>query len=278
MSLRHWLAAPALVAHRTRHMMRQPSLGFRSVLFHATPTIAPFVQTIDAIETHHGFVDPKAAFATTETRHHKAPVLLTFDDGLQSNYTVAAPVLEDAGAGAIFFVCPGLHDLQGDDQKIAVAQNVFRGNASPASVEPLMTWDQIADLAERGHVIGAHGMTHTRLSTLSGDALAEEIEQAGAVIKSRIGAQPDWYAWAFGDIDSISAGAMAVIQKAYPYCRSGIRGLNEPETSPHAVRAEMIDLNSPGPYQALALEGGFDGRYASARVRLDEITNTAQGS
>ena len=223
------------------------------------------------MDKNHGFVDPHNPYAERGDAKKFSQILLSFDDGFQSNHAIAAQVLEDHGARGIFFVCPDLHDLTGDAQRDAVATNVFRGRTEASNVPPLMTWDEIGELAERGHVIGAHGMTHTRLSTLSGDALVQEIEQSGAIISERIGVQPTWYAWAFGDIDSISVEAMTVIQGAYPNCRSGVRGHNDLSVNHHAVRAEMIDVDSPIAYQALALEGGFDRRYVKARMRLDQI-------
>ena len=272
MSLRYRLATPALWARRLMQSAGHGQTGFRAVLFHATENRDRFEQTVSHISNHHGFVDPKNPYVEAKNTRQRAPVLLSFDDGFQSNHTTAATVLEEHGTRGMFFVCPGLHDLTSNAQRDAVAANVFRGRVNASDVPSLMTWDEIGDLAERGHVIGAHGMTHTRLSTLSGGALAQEIEQAGATIKDRIGVQPAWYAWAFGDIDSTSAEAMAVIQSAYPNCRSGIRGRNGPSVNHHAIRAEMIDCDSPIAYQALALEGGFDRRYAKARSRLDQIT------
>ena len=58
-----------------------------------------------AITTLEGFAklwdDPPASEANS-----KPPVLFTFDDGRESNYTVAAPLLESFGGRGVFFVVP----------------------------------------------------------------------------------------------------------------------------------------------------------------------------
>lgn len=272
MALRHWLAGPALALHRLRRSVAPAPNGFRAVLFHSTRDAQAFEDTIYHIQERHGFADPVDPFQTPPSE--KTPVLISFDDGFRSNATIAAAMLEAAGARGVFFVCPALHDAAPEDQRAAVAANVFRGRIGadhPDAAEPLMTWDEIAALAERGHVIGAHGMTHTRLSTLSGEALEKEVVRAADVIEARIGQRPDWYAWAFGDIDSVTPEAMAVIRGAYRFCRSGVRGWNDTATAAHAVRADMLDPAAPPAYRALTLEGGLDGRYAQARQRLDAM-------
>ena len=40
-------------------------------------------------------------------------VVLTFDDGLRNNFAIAAPILQELGLPATFFVCPGLIDREG---------------------------------------------------------------------------------------------------------------------------------------------------------------------
>jgi len=48
--------------------------------------------------------------ALTAGRPLKDEIVLTFDDGLRNNATVAYPILKSLGAPATFFVCPGLID------------------------------------------------------------------------------------------------------------------------------------------------------------------------
>ncbi len=47
-----------------------------------------------------------------ETRDFSTEIVLTFDDGLRNNYTIAYPVLKRYELPATFFVCPGLIESQ----------------------------------------------------------------------------------------------------------------------------------------------------------------------
>ena len=45
----------------------------------------------------------------------KPPLLFTFDDGRESNYTVAAPLLESFGGRGVFFVVPAFAECAADE-------------------------------------------------------------------------------------------------------------------------------------------------------------------
>ena len=134
-----------------------------------------------------------------------------------------------------------------------------------------MSWDAIEALAAAGHTIGAHSLTHRRLSAVRGEDLAREILDSGARIEARLGTPVTWFAYPFGDIDSIDAEAMRIIAGRYRYCRSGVRGANDGTTHPLALRGDHIDLTALPAWRHLALEGGLDGRYRAARQRLDAL-------
>jgi peptidoglycan/xylan/chitin deacetylase (PgdA/CDA1 family) len=79
-------------------------------------------------------------------------VVLTFDDGAETDLIAAAPALMDAKFGATFFITTGFLGK--------------RGYLSPA---------QVLELADLGFDIGSHSQTHPYLSDLSEDRLKSEI-------------------------------------------------------------------------------------------------------
>ncbi|MEO5374956.1 MAG: polysaccharide deacetylase family protein [Alphaproteobacteria bacterium] len=219
------------------------------------------------IGQRHGFAEPSLLLsAEGGERAHGAPVLVTFDDGFRSNHRVAERLLARHGVTAVFFICPGLMDLGAADQSAAVARLVFRGAVS--APPPLMSWGEVEALAAAGHTIAAHTLTHRALAGLPPADLAAEVLQSGERIEQRLGRPVDWFAYPFGDIDSIDLAAMGVIAGRYRLCRSGVRGLNDAGTDPLGLLAEPVDLSAPPAYQDLALEGGLDVRHAAARTRL----------
>ena len=77
-----------------------------------------------------------------------------------------------------------------------------------------------------------------------------------------------WYAYPYGNIDSITANAIAVARRYHKFCRSGIRGGNLTDQAGSGLLADQIDLNAPIGYWRFLLDGGFDFRYRSARERF----------
>ncbi|MBT6087840.1 MAG: polysaccharide deacetylase family protein [Rhodospirillaceae bacterium] len=282
MMLRYKLATPWLGVHRILASVRRTPGGFRILVFHDVPStdLPAFERLVDYLAERHSFLSPEDAAALmrgdetpaleTSTR---PPCLLSFDDGFVSNHTVAAEVLNARNIKALFFIPPGLVEMSGDQQRKALAENVFQGRILPAQLGPelrLMTWDEINELSRAGHAIGCHGQTHQRLSTLSSDMLEEEIGLADSLLTDRLGQGCPWYAFAFGDIGSISDAALGKIASLFNLCRSGVRGANRPGISPFALRADHLPLDAPFAYQKLIVEGGLDPRYGNQRHRLDE--------
>ena len=206
------------------------------------------------------------------------PCLLSFDDGFAGNHEVAKKILSKYGAKALFFICPGLVELDRQRQSKAVRQRVFSRAREPAPEDRrirLMDWDQIADLVAKGHTIGAHGMSHHSLATLEGHELRQEIILAGDLLSDRLARPITWYAYAFGGIGDISAAALEIISERYAYCRSGIRGLNSSNANPWAIFADHIDLEAPPSYRELVTIGGLDLLYHAQRQQLNAFAPPA---
>ncbi len=204
----------------------------------------------------------------------RSPCLFTFDDGFESNFRIARDVLDPLGVKALFFVCPSLIDLTGDEQRSAIGKQVFRGEVDIAGLPPgfrMMTWNELRTLKAGGHEIGSHGLTHRRLTDLDGETLSRDIPAARDRLETELGCAVPWYAYTFGDIGSLSRRELDEIARHHRFCRSGIRGVNGRKTSPLAVRADAIDLDAPASYRTLVAEGGLDERYQGARLRLDRM-------
>ena len=97
-------------------------------------------------------------------------VAMTFDDGNETDLTVAAPLLRDFGFNATFYVVAGIVGR--------------RGCLSEA---------QIVELVQTGFEIGCHSMNHRYLPDLSDDELKVEIVQAKARLEGVIGRSVDHF-------------------------------------------------------------------------------------
>jgi peptidoglycan/xylan/chitin deacetylase (PgdA/CDA1 family) len=119
------------------------------------------------------------------------PVILTFDDGYEDNYTNAFPLLKKYGMAAHFFI---ITDLV---------------NESRAGY---MTWPQIEEMAAAGQRFGAHGRNHDReLRGQSVDYLVWQALGGAEAIQEHLGYHPRWVAYPSGAFDSLT---MAVFKSA----------------------------------------------------------------
>lgn len=275
------LAQPAAAAMSVSRRILGTHYGhYQAIILHDVPDdrIGQLTVFLDFVRAEYGFITPQEA-VVTPTRPaanptHRMPCLVTIDDGFESSRWIGCEILPRYGAKAIFFVCPGLIDSSDAARDDLIRRNVFGGHP-PANVPRLMTWNDIADLQRAGHTIGAHGSMHERLSTLDPNALETEIGDSKQRLEQHLGEAPLWYAYAFGDIGSLSQNAVKAIARHFPYCRSGVRGTNQIGDNQHILLAQEIDLNAPTRYHRAVLGGALDIRYMSARARLRNYTDTA---
>jgi peptidoglycan/xylan/chitin deacetylase (PgdA/CDA1 family) len=103
-------------------------------------------------------------------------VVLTFDDGFEDFAAVAAPELTARHWPATVFLPAGKAGGSADWE----AAGGTRGR-------PLMSWATVRDLARCGIEFGAHGISHTDLTTLSPDAARAEVVGSKQRIEDTVG-------------------------------------------------------------------------------------------
>ncbi len=81
------------------------------------------------------------------------PVVLTFDDGYEDNYTTLLPLLEERGMKAVVFM---------------VTNDIGRPG--------YLTWDQLRDMEKRGIELGSHTANHQPLTTLDAQMRTDELK------------------------------------------------------------------------------------------------------
>jgi peptidoglycan/xylan/chitin deacetylase (PgdA/CDA1 family) len=91
-------------------------------------------------------------------------VVLTFDDGCETDLSVAAPLLREAGCNATFYIVAGF-----------VGRPGYLGPA------------QVRELANLGFEIGCHSLTHPYLTDLDAHQLRLEVVQARDRLEQLLG-------------------------------------------------------------------------------------------
>lgn len=117
-----------------------------------------------------------------------AGVSLTFDDGLESVYSTALPILAEHNAVGHVFVVTG---------KIGGNSN-WDGNQSSASTFNVMNWDRLETVANCGLRIEAHTHHHPDLRKMNAEQIFTEMARADEEITARLGRKPEFFAYPYG--------------------------------------------------------------------------------
>lgn len=83
-------------------------------------------------------------------------IVLTFDDGVKSQFTFAAPLLHALGFGATFYISEGLNFLNDKSR--------------------YLTWEEVAELGAMGFEIGNHTRAHKSVAKQSPQELRGDID------------------------------------------------------------------------------------------------------
>lgn len=126
--------------------------------------------------------------------------ILTFDDAVESHYSVVAPLLKEYGFGATFFICeyPGVFENK----------------------EQSMTWEQIKELNDMGFEIGNHTRTHKHLTKMKRvEELTNELEYIEQKCTEYDIPQP--VSFAYPAYKTSSMGFDVLRRKGYKFARVG---------------------------------------------------------
>lgn len=129
--------------------------------------------------------------------------VITFDDGYLNNWSHALPLLRRHGFTATFFVTTG-----------------WIGANSPQG-HPVMTAEQIRELADAGMTIGSHTVSHPWLARIPPHEAKRELEESKARLEAITGRKVLWLCYPSGSfnpaVEDIAreagyAGACSVIR------------------------------------------------------------------
>ena len=133
-----------------------------------------------------------------------AATCFTFDDGLEDQYTIAAPELEKRGWRGTFFI---------NGAKIDGELSSYAGR---------MDWAQVEDLYSRGHEIASHGWSHRKLTKIPFEEALEEISINDSVITAHTGRFPMTFAYPYNSkddriLDAVSENRVSSRTRQYAF-------------------------------------------------------------
>jgi peptidoglycan/xylan/chitin deacetylase (PgdA/CDA1 family) len=158
----------------------------------------PFSVTADEFKYQLAYLTKRDLAVTLEDLDHclrgqgpegerRMGVLVTIDDGLQSLYEVALPILAGANVQAVAFVTVGEIGLNG---KAALALT--------SKVESRISPAQLRELSDQGVIVGSHAFTHKSLAVMSENEAREEEIRSKASLEDFLGKAVQCFAYPYG--------------------------------------------------------------------------------
>lgn len=177
-------------------------------------------------------------------------VLITFDDAFQDFRDTAHPILREHGFSAVMFAPTG---RLGSPEAWAGAPDPGRA---------LMSWSDVEALAGEGVEFGAHGVSHTDLTTLSPEARQNEIEESGEALARRLGHPTLSFAAPYGRVNAdVVADLRARYALAFGVRFARVRLADDPHDLP---RIEMHYFRDPRRWRDFI--AGRDGYFHARRL------------
>ena len=112
---------------------------------------------------------------------------ITFDDGYQTVYTNAFPVLQRYGMSATVFLTVGMNKDTNLPERLPSLEN-----------RTMLSWNEIREMHRYGIDFGAHTLTHPDLTRLANPQLESEIYDSKAIIEDALGAHISSFSYPFG--------------------------------------------------------------------------------
>jgi|WetSurMetagenome_2_1015567.scaffolds.fasta_scaffold00051_39 hypothetical protein len=166
-------------------------------------------------EKKNAFVTVTEASRMVPTGSDGSAVVVTFDDGFESFYSRALPLLKKYGYRVTVFPVAG-----------------FLGRSSTWDTLPPqthMTPEQLREIAGLGHEIGSHTMSHANLTLLSDRDLRDELSRSKAVLEDVIGKAVTSLSFPFGQwnlrVWDAAREAGYVAATSYAFRARGVPGI-----------------------------------------------------
>jgi peptidoglycan/xylan/chitin deacetylase (PgdA/CDA1 family) len=209
----------------------------------------------------------------------KPGIIITFDDGFQSNYRNAKPILEKYGLTGWFCIVTDFVDHEPPSTQGQFMLNHSLGlphiNFDPDSDErQALNWTEINELLNDNHVIISHTKTHHRMTMEDSDnKLNQEIVLSKKRIEEKTGSSPEIFCWVGGESFTYTQKAMKAIANAgYNYSFMTRSAPIFSNTNPYQIHRVNVGTDQPFNLFKLRLSGFYDLLYYFQRREINRKT------
>lgn len=156
------------------------------------------------------------AIDTGTTTPFRKPVMLTFDDGWENQYTYAFPLLKKYHATATFYVFTNPIGKQ----------------------KHFLTWEQLEEMDKAGMTIASHTLSHPNMTKISDEQLRHEIEYSKKVLEEHLHKPIRHFATPFGQSNELIESTIKESQ--YKTGRTTYRGVFHDSSDRYKLKAILV--------------------------------------
>ena len=212
-------------------------------------------------------------FENKKWHKDKPGLILSFDDGLRSNFDVAAPLLEKFGFTAWFFIPSDFLDVPIDEQITFAKNHSINVRQSYKDGRVAMNWKEMRQL-DKNHVIGCHTKSHKRMEASTTETqIHQEIVLSKKILAEKLGHQIDIFCWVGGEEKSYSSqGARAIREAKYKYSFMTNCMPIKTDTNPHQLQRNNVETSWSINLVKFAVSGVMDLLFFPKRKRVNYLT------
>ena len=184
--------------------------------------ISNFEKLVATLSKSHTFIShSEAVHRLTTNQVDKPYISWSSDDGFKNNLD-AAKILDTYNASCCFYVNPYSIGLT-DYEKI----KTFCAEQLIMPPVEFLTYDDLRDLIQRGHEIGAHTVKHEAVNEMSLVYFKEDLKNCKETLEEQCGPIKH-FAYPYGQYANFSKAAFeAVFEAGYSSCSTAVRGCHQ---------------------------------------------------
>lgn len=121
----------------------------------------------------------------------KKPIMITFDDGYENNYTTAYPILKKMKLTATICICTGFIGKKG---AIFEKEKKIKG----IMPEDYLNEEEIIEMSQNGISFCSHGVNHFCMDELEGMSLENEITESKEKLEKILDKEINFFSYPYG--------------------------------------------------------------------------------
>ena len=221
---------------------------------------------LDDLKRSHDFIDVKDIDGAIRmpNRGSRPYLVLTFDDAFACQKVIADECLNSRNIKALFFVPTAFVGLVGR-KALNFTKTSFYPNTQPKQLSmggyDAMTWNDIRALVAQGHTVGAHTVTHPKLSNISEKEIWDEIVNSATILESELKVKIIHFAYPFGSVEATGQLSHSIVKKRFQWAYSNVRGVFQDSPSKHFIYRQNLVPKSPLWLVRAIVEGRLDFLY-----------------